>query len=471
MVQICGVRNLDVMVDNLWNNFLENMKQEVNSASYNTWFKDLKLLKVEHNTMLVQVPTDFHKKWLKDNYYSLIEEVLSKLSGISYDIQFFLEEEIEMILKPEPLPVETIAPEIVTKETINTEEVWDSNLKSDLNFDNYIVGDTNRLAKMAGMAVAEEPGKIHNPLFIYGKSGLGKTHLMHAIGNFITEHTNKRVLYTTSDMFMNDYIGIANQSKGQNTIDYANNFKKKYRNVDVLIIDDIQYLVGAEKTQEEFFYTFNELHRSNKQLIISSDRSPNDLKLLEERLRSRFMWGLPVNISPPDFDLRCRIVKQKISGFNIEAKINEDVIEFIANSCPNDVRFLTGTINRLMAYTAMIVPKVIDLEFANEALNDYVNKNIYSENTIENIQKVVADFYHITVENLKGKRRTQQIANARLVGMYLCQMLTDETTSRIGRDFGGRDHATVIHARNKISNSLKVDKKLELEINEIKSKL
>lgn len=321
------------------------------------------------------------------------------------------------------------------------------------------------------MAVAEEPGKIHNPLFIYGKSGLGKTHLMHAIGNFITEHTNKRVLYTTSDMFMNDYIGIANQSKGQNTIDYANNFKKKYRNVDVLIIDDIQYLVGAEKTQEEFFYTFNELHRSNKQLIISSDRSPNDLKLLEERLRSRFMWGLPVNISPPDFDLRCRIVKQKISGFNIEAKINEDVIEFIANSCPNDVRFLTGTINRLMAYTAMIVPKVIDLEFANEALNDYVNKNIYSENTIENIQKVVADFYHVTVENLKGKRRTQQIANARLVGMYLCQMLTDETTSRIGRDFGGRDHATVIHARNKISNSLKVDKKLELEINEIKSKL
>ncbi len=150
MVQISGVRNLDVMVDNLWNNFLENMKQEVNSASYNTWFKDLKLLKVEHNTMLVQVPTDFHKKWLKDNYYSLIEEVLSKLSGISYDIQFFLEEEIEMILKPEPLSVETIAPEIVTKETINTEEIWDSNLKSDLNFDNYIVGDTNRLAKMAG---------------------------------------------------------------------------------------------------------------------------------------------------------------------------------------------------------------------------------------------------------------------------------------------------------------------------------
>ena len=166
------------------------MKLEVNSASYNTWFKDLKLLKIEQNNMIVQVPTDFHKKWLKDNYYSLIEEVLSKLSGISYDIQFLLEEEIEELMaKPEPVPIETVDPEVITKETINTEEVWNSNLKSELNFDNYIVGDTNRLAKMAGMAVAEEPGKIHNPLFIYGKSSLGKTHLMHAIGNFITEHT------------------------------------------------------------------------------------------------------------------------------------------------------------------------------------------------------------------------------------------------------------------------------------------
>ena len=332
------------------------------------------------------------------------------------------------------------------------------------------MGNTNRFAKVAGMAVAEQPGKIHNPLFIYGKSGLGKTHLMHAIGNFITENTNKKVLYTTSDMFMNEYIGIAGMEKGKSAIDYSNNFKNKYRNVDVLIIDDIQYLVGADKTQEEFFYTFNALHQANKQIIISSDRSPDDLKKIEERLRSRFMWGLPVNIDPPDFDLRVRIIKQKLKGKSIQDKVDEEVIEFIANSCQNDVRFIEGTLNRLMAYTAMIVPERIDLEFANEALKDYINVNIYSDNSIDNIQKAVADFYNITIEDLKGKKRSAKIAYPRQIGMYLSRMLTDETVSRIGMQFGGRDHSTVIHACDKITDDLKSNKKLEEEINMIKNK-
>ena len=196
----------------------------------------------------------------------------------------------------------------VTEQSL-IEENWETNLIPELNFDNYVVGDSNRLAKVAGMAVAEAPGKIHNPLFIYGKSGLGKTHLMHAIGNYIVEHSHKKVLYTTSDMFMNDYTGIANLENKNNTVEYANNFKNKYRNVDVLIIDDIQYLVGAEKPQQELFHTFNALQQANKQIIISSDRSPDDLKLLEERLRSRFMWGLPVDIYPPDFELRCKIIR------------------------------------------------------------------------------------------------------------------------------------------------------------------
>jgi len=279
------------------------------------------------------------------------------------------------------------------------------------------------------------------------------------------------VLYTTSDMFMNDYTGIANLEKGQSAIDYANNFKNKYRNVDVLIIDDIQYLVGAEKTQQEFFHTFNALHQANKQIIISSDRSPDDLKILEERLRSRFMWGLPVDIYPPDFDLRCRIIKQKIKNTSIADKLDENVIEFIANSCQNDVRFLEGALNRLMAYTAIIVPDIIDLEFANEALKDFINKNIYSENSIQNIQKVVADFYNITIDDLKGKKRSVNIAYPRQIGMYLSRMLTDETFPRIGLEFGGRDHSTVIHACDKIENDLKNNKKLELEINEIKNKI
>lgn len=448
-----------MLVEELWNCFLTNIKNEINSASYNAWFNDLKLLNVDNDSMTVQVPMEIHKKILGDNYYSLMEETLFKISGINYDIKFILEEEQEKDKV-----------ENNSLENTKIEDIWESNLNKDLNFDNFIVGDTNRFAKVAGMAVAEQPGKIHNPLFIYGKSGLGKTHLMHAIGNFIEENTDKKVLYTTSDMFMNDYIGIVSQEKGKTAIDYSNNFKNKYRNVDVLIIDDIQYLVGAEKTQEEFFYTFNALHQANKQIIISSDKSPDDLKKIEERLRSRFMWGLPVNIDPPDFDLRCRILKQKIKGQSIEDKIDDNVIEFIANNCQNDVRFLEGTLNRLMAYTAMMVPEKIDLEFANIALKDYLNVNIYSDNSIENIQKSVADFYHITVDDLKGKKRSANIAYPRQIGMYLSRMLTDETFPRIGLEFGGRDHSTVIHACDKINEDLKNNKKLEQEINEIKNK-
>ncbi len=448
-----------MLVEELWGQFLEKVKNEINSASYNAWFNDLKLVNINSDFLTIQVPMEIHKKILAENYYSLIEDILFKLSGINYDIKFILKDEIqEVIVEPQTIPQNPV------------NDFWESNLDQSLNFDNYIVGNTNRFAKVAGMAVAEQPGKIHNPLFIYGKSGLGKTHLMHAIGNFITENTNKKVLYTTSDMFMNEYIGIAGMEKGKSAIDYSNNFKNKYRNVDVLIIDDIQYLVGADKTQEEFFYTFNALHQANKQIIISSDRSPDDLKKIEERLRSRFMWGLPVNIDPPDFDLRVRIIKQKLKGKSIQDKVDEEVIEFIANSCQNDVRFIEGTLNRLMAYTAMIVPERIDLEFANEALKDYINVNIYSDNSIDNIQKAVADFYNITIEDLKGKKRSAKIAYPRQIGMYLSRMLTDETVSRIGMQFGGRDHSTVIHACDKITDDLKSNKKLEEEINMIKNK-
>ena len=452
---------MDLLIEDLWQSFLDNIKNEINPASYHAWFNDLKLIKLDNDIVTIQVPMEIHKKILGDNYYSLIEETFFKISGINYDIKFILEDEKSNIVDISTINVDNS----------KTDEIWESNLIPTLNFENFIVGDTNRLAKVAGMAVAEQPGKIHNPLFIYGKSGLGKTHLMHAIGNFITEHSNKKVLYTTSDMFMNDYTGIANLEKGQSTIDYANNFKNKYRNVDVLIIDDIQYLVGAEKTQQEFFHTFNALHQANKQIIISSDRSPDDLKILEERLRSRFMWGLPVDIYPPDFDLRCRIIKLKIKNTSIADKLDENVIEFIANSCQNDVRFLEGALNRLMAYTAMIIPDKIDLEFANEALKDFINKNIYSENSIQNIQKVVADFYNITIDDLKGKKRSANIAYPRQIGMYLSRMLTDETFPRIGLEFGGRDHSTVIHACDKIEGDLKSNKKLELEINEIKNKI
>ncbi len=438
---------------------MAKLEKELAPTTFRTWFKDIKLINNYNNRLTIQVPMEIHKSILRETYGNLIEDTLFSINNENYELNYITEaENVDALTE-------------VVNEIEQTNEVWDTNLNKDLNFDNFVVGSSNRLAYVSAMSVAENPGKIHNPLFIYGKSGLGKTHLMHAIGNYITQHSHKKVLYTTSDMFMTDYTGIADISNLDNQIEYANNFKNKYRNVDVLIIDDIQFLVGAEKTQQEFFNTFNYLQQSNKQIIISSDKSPDDLKKLEERLRSRFMWGLPVDIYPPDFELRCEIIKQKLKNTTLAHMINNDVIEYIANSCTNDVRHLEGTINRLMAYTAMIVPEKIDVEFANDALKDYLNKNIYSNNSIENIQKVVSDYYNITVDDLKGKKKSAKITFPRHVAMYLSRMLTDESFPRIGLEFGGRDHSTVIHSINKIDTELKTNMELKKAIDDIKNML
>lgn len=447
--------------DNLWKNFLSEVAEEVSPTTYQVWFSDLVLLKIDNDTIKIQVPMEIHKKMLGNTYYNLIENIFYNLTNKKYDIKFVLDD--DSIFTED---------EITENEIVDTKfKTFENNLNKNLNFENFVVGNTNRLAYISARAVAEAPGKIHNPLFIYGKSGLGKTHLMHAIGNYIVENSKKKVLYVTSEDFMTDFTGIADIAKNANSFDYANEFKNKYRNVDVLIIDDIQYLVGADRTQQEFFNTFNSLHKMGKQIIISSDRSPDDLKKLEERLRSRFMWGLPVDIYPPDFDLRCRIIRSKIAHTSIAKKIDDSVVEYIANACQNDVRHIEGTINRLMAYTAMIVPEKIDLEFACEALKDYVSKNIYASSNIEKIQKAVASYYGITVDDLKGKKRSNKIAYPRQLGMYLCRMETNETFPKIGLEFGGRDHSTVIFACDKIEKELKQDPKLQVTINEIKNRM
>ena len=452
--------------DDIWIKVLEIIKKELNPVSFSTWFGETKLYNIDDNKITLQVPMPLHKRMLLSNYYDLISESFFKVTGRERELECLLKDELETNFNKE---IDDIVDKsnVINKESDN----FESNLNKNLNFENFVVGDTNKFARTAAFAVAQNPGIQYNPLFIYGKSGLGKTHLMHAIGNYITENNPKlKVLYATSDDFRKDYTGIANSN--DNSFDYAKDFKNKYRNIDVLIIDDIQYLVGAEKTQEEFFHTFNDLHGRNKQIIISSDRSPEDLKLLEERLRSRFAWGLPVDIYPPDFDLRCRIIKDKIKRYStLSEKMTEEAVEFIANNCDTDVRSLDGAINRLVAYTAMCVPDKIDLEFANEALKDYIAKNPYITNDIASIQKAVADYYKITVEVLKGKKRSANIAYPRMVAMYLCRMLTDQSFPRIGLEFGGRDHSTVIHAVDKIEKDILENNQLKEIINEIKAKL
>lgn len=449
----------------LFKSFLEEIETAVSPTVYNLWFSSLEAISLHDNTLKVLVPMQTHKLILSDNYKDLIDGTLYSLTGDHIEVEYLTEDDV----KDEELEDTKTIPVIDENTVIETE--WETNLNPKFTFDNFIVGESNRLAVVSAKAVAASPGTIHNPLFLYGKSGLGKTHLMHAIGNYIVENTNKKVLYTTSNDFKNDYSGIAGEKKGMDTINYAKMFKEKYQNVDVLIIDDIQFLVGADKTQQEFFHTFNILYQSSKQIIISSDKSPDDLKAIEDRLRSRFMSGLPVNIYPPDFNLRCKIINSKIKNTSLEDKLNQEIIEYIANSCQNDVRFIEGAINRLMAYTAMMVPKKMDFNFAVEALKDYLNVNIYQENSISKIQKVVADHFGITVNDLKSKKKTGDVAKPRHIAIYLCRTETEEGLARIGLEFGGRDHSTVSASCDKIINEMKTDKKLQEIVNEIKNKL
>ncbi len=446
----------------LWSKFLSILSNNVNDVTYNTWFQPLKLYKLdqENNKIIIKVPMPSYKTLLNSKWYDLVENTLFDITGITYEISFVSQEDI---LENDNDTNDNI-------EIIEEKQVFETNLNPDYTFDNYVMGETNKFAKTTAMAVASQPGKIYNPLFIYGKCGVGKTHLMHAIGNYITNNSNLRVLYTKSLDFRDEFVSISSGTK-EEIATKSKYFKNKYFNLDVLIIDDIQFLVGAEKTQQEFFQLFEELHSKNKQIIISSDTSPDDLKKLEERLKSRLTFSLPVDIFPPDYDLRVRILKDKIKKFSISSLITDEAIEYIANLYDSDIRPLEGAITRIQAYTAMYVPESVDLKFVMEALGNDSSKNIYANNSITTIQKAVADYYEITVDTLKSKKRSNNVAYPRMLAMYLSRMLTEESLPRIGLEFGGRDHSTVIHAINKITKDIKENKQLQEIVNEIKNKI
>ena len=447
----------------IWNKFLDAIKEKISPISYDTWFKDTYLNKIEENKVIAVVPMEFHKKNLSENYKDLIVETFNEITGTNFDFEFLLENEIDKNDNNNRVDIEKGIP-------FNNPE--QANLNPNYTFENYVVGTSNKFAYTAALLVAENPGKAYNPLFLYGSSGLGKTHLMHAIGNYIVKESNKKVLYVTSEKFKDDFRDIYRKNKDNNNFDNIDYFKEKYRNIDVLIIDDIQFLANATQSQQEFFNTFNELHQSGKQIIISSDRSPEDLKLLEERLRTRFSCGLSVNIYPPDYDLRMQILKKKLSAHELAVPIDDDVLQFIANNCTSDVRKLEGALNRLFAYKIMFnnIEK-IDLDFATEALKGHLNSYGYIKNNIQKIQSVVADYYKINVEDMKSKKRTNNIAFPRQIAMYLSRNLTNESLTRIGVEFGGKDHTTIMHACDKIDKEIKKDSNLEQIINKIKENL
>ena len=451
-------------VDILWSNLLSQIKDELTSLSYSTWFSETKLYKLDNEIAYIIVPMPIHKKHLIDNYSSLITTKLADLTGANYELNLLLNEEIENEIKEKKIEQEKLI--------INNKETNDFNVNSNLNkkylFDSFIVGNSNKFAHAAALSVAENPGNMYNPLFLYGNSGLGKTHLMHAIGNYIGEHSNRKVLYVTSEQFRQDFVKANRKDDKGTNFNYIDFFKNKYRNIDVLIIDDIQFLGGANQSQQEFFHTFNNLYNDSKQIIISSDRSPEDLKLLEDRLRTRFCWGLTVNIFPPEFTLRTEILKKKIIAGNFEQDIPDEVVEYIASNIGPDVRQLEGSVTRLIAYSAIMGGERITLDLAIEALKDFISKGIGEKNDIHRIQKIVSEYFQISVEDIRSKKRSSNISFPRQIAMYLCRTLTSESFPKIGTEFGGKDHSTVMHSVEKIENEIKVNKDLANIIEKLK---
>ena len=451
--------------DVIWSNLLNQIKEKLDSLAYNTWFVETKLYKLENGKAIIIVPMPIHKNHIKDKYSDLIKEILFNLTETNYELKFLLQEEIE----EDNNKIEIINNNKNTNDDIiivNNDNI-NNNLNKRYTFENFIVGNTNKFAHAAALSVAENPGNMYNPLFLYGNSGLGKTHLMHAIGNYIVDNTNKKVLYVTSEQFQQEYIKAYRKDDDGTNFNYINFFKSKYRNIDVLIIDDIQFLNGA-KTQEEFFNTFNNLYNDNKQIIISSDRSPNDLKILEDRLKTRFAWGLTVNIYPPDLELKKEILKKKLIAGQFENDIPDEVIEYIANNIGPDVRQLEGSINRLIAYAAMMGGKDITLDLAIEALTEFVSKGMGEKNDIQRIQRIVAEKFQISVEDIRSKKRSANISYPRQIAMYLCRTMTDESFPKIGIEFGGKDHSTVMYSVEKLENDIKTNKDLADIIEKLK---
>ncbi|MBQ8219021.1 MAG: chromosomal replication initiator protein DnaA [Bacilli bacterium] len=451
----------------LWNNFLDNIKNEITDVSFNTWFneEDTKFYSYENSIITIVVNREFIKKHLESHYLDIMIDCMSKVTNSDVTFNIVLDDEIKVIEKERKNKQLTISIDNVS----DKQSPSNANLNPNYTFETFIVGNSNKFAYKASRVIAEEPGS-YNPLFLYGESGVGKTHLMHAIGNYLIENTDKKVLYITSDKFVDEYTRIFRYSD-KNNFDKIDAFKEKYRNIDVLIIDDIQFLSTAPKGQEEFFHTFNELHNANKQIIIASDRSVDDLNSLENRLLTRFNWGLTANITTPDYDLRVSIIKNKLAFKEAVNDIPDDVIEYIANNFDSDIRKLEGAITRVLAYSSMFNKGKITLDIAVDALKDQLKDRSFYKNDVQRIQRVVCDYYKISIEQMKGKNRNNSVNFPRQIAIFLCRELTNESFPKIGSYFGGRNHSTIISADQKIRKELNTNENLREVIKDLKRSL
>ena len=434
----------------LWQKTLELLKNELTEISFNTWIKTIEPLSLNSNSINLGVPADFNKGILESRYCTLIKNAIKQISFKEYTIN---------IMVPS---AETSKKTNSQYDTNFNEEQVISILNPKYTFDTFVIGNSNRLAHAASVAVSEAPAKAYNPLFIYGGVGLGKTHLMHAIGHYVlSQNPTLKVLYVSSEKFTNELINAIKDDKNEE-------FRSKYRNIDILLIDDIQFIGGKERTQEEFFHTFNALYEANKQIIISSDKSPKEITTLEERLRSRFEWGLIADIQTPDLETRIAILRKKAQLEGLD--VPNDVMVFIADKIASNIRELEGALNRVIAYSSL-TENELTVDSATEALKEILTAAKAKVINFKVIQEAVARYYDIKPEEFKTKKRNREISFPRQIAMYLCRDLTDMSLPKIGEEFGGRDHTTVIHAIDKINEEMTVNFEIRRAVDELRKNI
>jgi len=445
----------------IWKECLKAIKESVTLMTFNTWFLPIKPLGLDNSTLKVQLPSQFFWEWIDEHYNTLINKTIHDILGPNAKLAYVIAEESEKESEPD-LFHQTRTQTVLKKEADKPLQTFESFLNSRYTFDNFIKGEGNQLARAAAGAISDNPGGTSfNPLFVYGGVGLGKTHLVQAIGNKILElYPDKKVIYLSSDIFTVEFVEAIQSNK-------VNEFSNFYRKMDVLIIDDIQFLIGKEKTQDLFFHIFNTLHQSRKQIILTSDKPPKDLKGLDERLISRFQWGLSADIQPPDFETRIAILKKKSEDYGM--LLPGDILEYIATNIVSNIRELEGCLIKLLA-NASLSSKSIDIELARKTVKEIATDRKINI-TIENITSLVCDFLNVDENKIRDKTRKKEIVLARQIAMFLSKELTKSSLKTIGLHFGGRDHSTVIHSCNTIEASFSKDPSLKELVDKIKGQI
>ena len=442
-----------------WTEILNILKKEydISDTAFKTWLLPLNVIRVEDDTVYISCneADNFFINIIRKKYYNPLKVTISEFCDHNYEVEFIIEEDSNDQSSPS-----------VNEAVSNSKNYINSNLNSKYTFDTFIVGSNNRFAHNAALAVAESPGDSYNPLFIYGGAGLGKTHLMHAIGNYIiSQNPSTNVLYVTSESFVNEVVEGIKSSKNSNAM---MKLREKYRTVDVLMIDDIQFLIGREATQEEFFHTFNDLHSAGKQIILTSDKSPKEMETLEERIKSRFEWGLMADIGYPDYETRMAILKSKAEAENFY--LDNEIMDYIASNIKSNIREIEGALNKLIAYKKL-QNNDITMETAIKELKNFISPDKPVQVTPQLIIEMVSEHYNISLDQMISKSRTSNIAKPRQIAMYLCKTMTDSPLEAIGHLLGGRDHSTIIHGCKKIEEDYMTDPELKSQIDIIKKKI